>query len=99
MTSQISGPCCDLDVKTNECKSLVEKSRSATNFRRLWRCLSLKETKSSLVSITNILKIINACQDSFKREKKLYRWVVLIPMRRHNAVGKIMLKCVESRAS
>ena len=69
MTSQISGPCCDLDVKTYECKSLVEKSRSATNFRRLWRCLSLKETKSSLVSITNILKIINACQDSFKRKK------------------------------
>ena len=67
MTSQISGPCCDSDVKTNECNSLVGKSRSATHFRRLWRCLSLKETKSSLVSITNILKIINACQDSFKK--------------------------------
>ena len=63
------------------------KSRSATNFRRLWRCLSLKETKSSLVSIINILKIINACQDSVKHGKKLYRWVVLFLMQRHNAVG------------
>ena len=39
------------------------------NFRRFWRCLSLKETKSSLVSIINIPKIINACQDSVKRGK------------------------------
>ena len=46
----------------------IGKSRSATNFR-LWRCLSLKETKSSLVSIINILKIINACEDSVKRGK------------------------------
>ena len=65
MTSQISGPCCDSDIKPDRCK----KSRPATNFRRLWRCLSLKETKSSLVSIINILKIINACQDSVKRGK------------------------------
>ena len=32
MTSQISGPCCDSDIKTDECKSLVGKSRSATIF-------------------------------------------------------------------
>ena len=31
--------------------------------------LVIKETKSSLVSIINILKIINACQDSVKRGK------------------------------
>ena len=75
------------------------KSHSTTNFRRLWRCLSLNKTKSSLISIINILKIINACQDSVKHGKKLYRWVVLFLMWRHNAVGKIMLKCVERRSS
>ena len=31
MTSQISGPCCDSDIKPDRCK----KSRPATNFRRL----------------------------------------------------------------
>ena len=31
----ISVPCCDSDSKTDGCKSLVGKSRSATNFRRL----------------------------------------------------------------
>ena len=75
MTSQISGPCCDPDIKPDQCKSLLMgKSRSATNFRRLWRCLSLKETKSSLVSIINILKIINAHQDSVKHGKNCLRW-------------------------
>ena len=64
---QISGPCCGSDIKPNQYKSLVwAKSRSATNFRHLWRCLSLKETESSLLSIINIVKIINACQDSVK---------------------------------
>ena len=47
----------------------MRKSRSLTNFRRLWRFLSLKETKSSLVSLTYILKIINACQDNVKHGK------------------------------
>ena len=45
------------------------KSRSATNFRRLGRFLSLKETKSSLVSIINILKIVNASQDNVEHGK------------------------------
>ena len=47
----------------------MRKSRSLTNFRRLWRFLSLKETKSSLVSLTYILKIINARQDNVKHGK------------------------------
>ena len=51
----------------------MRKSRSPTNFRRLERFLSTKETKSSLVWITHILKIINVCQDNVKRGKKLYR--------------------------
>ena len=45
------------------------KSHSATNFHHLWRCSSLKETKSSLVSTINILRIINVCQDSIKHGK------------------------------
>ena len=40
------------------------KSRWPTTFRRLWRFLSSTETISNLVSITYILKIINACQDN-----------------------------------
>ena len=45
------------------------KSRSPTYFRRLGRFLLLKGTKSSLVSIIYILKIINAYQDNVKYGK------------------------------
>ena len=75
------------------------KSRLATNFRRLSRCLFLKETKSTLVSIINILKIINSCQESVKHGKNCTdEWFYFL-CGVIFAVGKIMLiKCVESRA-
>ena len=60
MTSQISGLCRDSDMT---------KSLSLTNVRRLWRFLSSKETKSSLVSITFILQIVSAYQDKVKHGK------------------------------
>ena len=68
MTSQITGPCCDSDIEPDQYKSLncMGKSCSPTNFRYLWRFLLSKETKSSLVSITYILKIINVCHDNVK---------------------------------
>ena len=79
------------------------ESRSPTNFRRLWRFLSSKGTKSSLVLIIYILKIINLCRDNVKHGKNctdewFYFSCVVI------TVGKIMLrhftkKCMESRAS
>ena len=60
-----------------------------------------KETKSSLVSITHILKIINTCQENVKPGKNctdewFYFLCGVIP------VGKVMLryftkKCIESR--
>ena len=83
----------------------IGKSRSPTNFRRLWRFLSSKETKSSLISITYyyILKIINVCQDNVKHGKNCtHEWFYFL--RGVITVGEIMLrrftkKCMESRAS
>ena len=69
MTSQISGPCGDSDIKPDQCKSLVWESYVRQQIFVVFACLSLKETKSSLVSILNILKIIIACQYSVKRGK------------------------------
>ena len=76
------------------------KSRSPTYFRRLGRFLSLKGTKSSLVSIIYILKIINSYHDNVKHgnnctDEWFYFLCGVITVRR------IMLrhfteKCVES---
>ena len=69
----------------------IGKSRSLS-VRRLWRCLSLKETKSSLVPIIDILKIINACQDSVKHGKNCTdEWFYSV-MRRHNVSVKSKLQ-------
>ena len=105
MTSQFFGPCCDSDIEPNQYTRVLygAESRSPTNFRRLWRFLSSKETKSSLVLIIYILKIITLFRDNVKHGKNctdewFYFSCVVI------TVGKIMLrhftkKCMESRAS
>ena len=56
-------------LKPDQYKSCMGKSHLPTNFCRLWRFLSSIETNSSLVSVTCILKIINACQDNVKHGK------------------------------
>ena len=54
------------DIEPDQYEFYIGKSLSPTNFRRLWRFLWSKETKSSSVSITYILKKINVCQDNVK---------------------------------
>ena len=79
------------------------KSGSPTNFRCRWRFLSSKETKSSLVSITYIVIIINVCQDNVKHGKKCTdEWFYFLCG--VITVGESMLrhftkKCMESRPS
>ena len=70
MMSQISGPCCDSEIKPDQFESLVWESHVRQKIFVVFEdMLSLKKTKSSLVSIINILIIINACQDSVKHGK------------------------------
>ena len=71
MTSQISGTCFDSDIEPDQYKSFVWESHVRQHiFVDFFRFLSSKETKSSLVSITYILKIINVRQDNVKHGKK-----------------------------
>ena len=78
-------------------------SGSPRNFRCLWRFLSSKETKSSLVSITYIVIIIDVCQDNVKHGKKCTEeWFYFLCG--VITVGEVMLrhftkKCMESRPS
>ena len=60
MTSRISGPCSASDIKPDQYKSFVWESHVRQQIfvvLKIFR-LSLKETKSSLVSIIYILKIM-----------------------------------------
>ena len=59
------------------------KSHLPTNLRHLWRFLWLKETKSSLFSITYILTIINVCQ---KTRLNIENPVMVVPL--------LLVKCV-----
>ena len=59
----------DSAIEPDQYEFCIGISRSPTNFRRLWGFLWSKETKSSLVSITYILKNINVCQHNVKRGK------------------------------
>ena len=49
----------------------------ANKFKSCLKIFIVKRKKSSLLSATYILKIINVCQDKGKHEKNLYRWVIL----------------------
>ena len=74
MTSQISGPFSVTQTLTS-LRVLYENVTFANKFPSPLNTFSftLKETKSSLISIIYILKIINTCKDNVKHGKKLYR--------------------------
>ena len=69
----------------------------------LWRFLLSKETKSSLVSIPYIPKIIKACQDNVKDGKnctdKWFYFLCKLEQCHWVMLWHFTKKCVESRAS
>ena len=94
MTPQISGPRCDSDIKPDRYKSLVRESRVQQKISVI-----VKGNKIQLGFDNKYPENDQRVPRQRETWKKLSRWVILFLMRRHNTVGMIMLKYVESRAS
>ena len=94
MTPQISGPRCDSHIKPDRYKSLVRESRVQQQISVI-----VKGNKIQLGFDNKYPENNQRVPRQRETWKKLSRWVVLFLMRRHNTVGMIMLKYVESRAS
>ena len=69
VTKFISGPCYESDKKPDPYEFLWESHVHLQIHVVFEDFLSSKETKSSLFSITCILKIIDVCQGNVKHEK------------------------------
>ena len=71
MTSQISGPCCNSDIKPDQYKSLYGKVMLANKFLPSLKIFIVKRNKIQLGfdNIYSILKIIMVCKGNIKHGK------------------------------